>query len=115
MEVEASAAGEFEEEGEGIEGALFEKTPSGALYEVSSDWLTGRPGRSYQIPQLPCARYMAKKVARISRHSCPISSDCCGLLRPARFSKFESHKIREQQNNLSDGGSHPHRHSKLFK
>ena len=51
MEVEASAAGEFEEEGEGIEGALFEKTPSGALYEVSSEWLTGRPGRSCQIPQ----------------------------------------------------------------
>ena len=49
--MEASAAGEFEEEGEGIEGALFEKNPSGTLYEVSSEWLTGRPGRSYQIPQ----------------------------------------------------------------
>ena len=81
---------ELEEEGEGIEGALFEKTPSGALYEVSSEWLTGRPGRSCQIPQQSRARYMAKKVARKSRRPCLIPSEYCGFLRPARFSKSRS-------------------------
>ena len=61
--MEASAAGELEEEGEGNEGALFEKTPSDALYEVSSEWLTGRLGRSCQIPRQARMRYMAKKMA----------------------------------------------------
>ena len=42
--MEASTAGEFEDEREENEGALFENPPSGALYEVSSEWLTGRPG-----------------------------------------------------------------------
>ena len=89
--MEASAAGEFEEEGEGIEGALFEKPPSGALYEVSSEWLTGRPGRSCQIPQQSRARYVAKKVAQKSRRPCLIPSEYRGFLRLTRFPKFRSH------------------------
>ena len=88
--MEASAADEFEEEGEGIEGALFEKTPSGALYEVSSEWLTGRPGRSCQIPKQSRARYVVKKATRKSRRLCLIPSEYRGLLRFARFPKFGS-------------------------
>ena len=34
----------------GNENALFKKPRSDALYEVASEWLTGRPGRSCQIP-----------------------------------------------------------------
>ena len=90
MEVEVSATGEFEEEEEGNEGALFEKPPFGALYEVSSEWLTGRPGRSCQIPHQSRTRYMAKKVAWKLRRSCLIPSEYCGFLRPARFPKFRS-------------------------
>ena len=93
--MEASAAGEFEEEGEGIEGTLFEKPSSGALYEVSSEWLTGRPGRSCQIPQQSRARYMEKKMARRSRRLCLIPSVYRGLLRLARFPKFGSRQIRK--------------------
>ena len=88
--MEASAAGEFEEEGEEIEGALFEKNPSGALYEVASEWLTGRPGRSCQIPQQSRVRYVAKKVAQKSRRLFLIPSEYRGLLRFARFPKFGS-------------------------
>ena len=91
--MEASAADEFEEEGEGNEGALFEKTPSGALYEVSSEWLTGRTGRSCQIPRQAHARYVAKKMARRSRRLCLIPSEYRGLLRFARFPKFRSRQI----------------------
>ena len=88
--MEASAASELKEEGEGIEGALFEKTPSGALYEVSSERLTGWPGRSCQIPQQSRPRYVAKKVAQGSRRPCLIPSMYRGLPRFARFPKFGS-------------------------
>ena len=87
--MEASAVGEFEEEGEGKEGALLKKNPSGALYEVSSEWLTGRPGQSCQIPKQR-ERYVAKKMARESRRLCLIPSEYSGLLRFARFTKFGS-------------------------
>ena len=99
--MEASAASEFEEEGEGNEGALFETPSFGTLYEVSSKWLPGRPGRFCQIPQQARARYVAKKVARGSRSFRPIPSDYCGRPRPARFPKSESRDICGPQNNLS--------------
>ena len=88
--------------------ALFGRLRSNALYEAASEWLTGRPRQSCQIPQQSRARYVAKKVARGSRWLRSIPSDYCGLPRPARFPKFESREIRGQQNNLSDGRSPPH-------
>ena len=42
-----------------------------------------------------------------------IHPDYRGLPCPARFPKFESHEIRGQQNNLSDGRHPPHHHSEL--
>ena len=72
------------------------------------EWLTGGSKQSRQIPQQSRARYVAKKVAQKSRRPCLIQPDYYGLLRLARFPKFESRKIRGQQNNLSDGRSSPY-------
>ena len=64
---------------------------SGALYEAASEWLTGRPGQSCQIPKQSCRRYVAKKAAQESRRICLIPFEYRGLLRFARFPKFRSH------------------------
>ena len=45
-----SAADESGDEGGENEEALFGKPPPGSLYGVTSEWLTGRPGRPCQIP-----------------------------------------------------------------
>ena len=76
----ASAADESGDEGRENEEALFKKPPPVSLYGVTSEWPTGRPRRSCQIPQQVRAQYVAKKVAWRSRRPCLIPSEYRGLL-----------------------------------
>ena len=84
-----SAADESRDEGGENEERLFGKPPPGSLYGVTSEWLTGRPRQSCQIPKQSRTRYVAKKAARESRRPCLIPSEYRGLLRFARFPKIQ--------------------------
>src|SRR4051812_18229814 len=61
--------------------------PLSALSKADSEWLTGRPRRSVEIPQQARKRYVAKKATQRSRRHRLVPSECRGFLRLARFPK----------------------------